>query len=78
MNGGRSLDARAITLTREQAERMCFGKFAYNSIRHAGNSQAWLKRRMEEKGERFDPQRIYHCPVCGLYHTTSRREIDVI
>jgi hypothetical protein len=70
-------NAPTITLTYEQASRMCFDKIAYRTNKRAGEAIKWMKRRMESQGQRFDPQRIYHCPVCGQFHTTSRREMDV-
>lgn len=70
-------DAPTITVTRDQAQRMCFGKRAFGSVEHAGRVLVWLRRRLESQGKRFDPQRIYRCPICGQFHTTSRREMDV-
>ena len=69
MNGINRLDAKPINLGRDEAQKMCFSKKGYHTAAFAGRVAATIRK---HSARDVPPLRIYECPVCGMWHLTSK------
>lgn len=57
---------------RVPGEVQCRAKQVWRTEQQATNAMVRLRKAMDRYGKTFTPVRPYRCPVCGLWHLTSR------